>query len=112
YEEFLHSLGANEKYFWYCWMTVLLVPVICKIPDMIWAGIARLRDVPAWLDIPWPIALLDFIVKGICFLGAAGLDAAGTFYFNATEHPFVICMLLGATIVALVALLMFLCHPN
>jgi tRNA A-37 threonylcarbamoyl transferase component Bud32 len=112
YREFLHSLGQNEKYFWYCWMTMLLVPVICKIPDMLWTLFCNLEGVTTWFDVPWGIQLLDGIVGFVFSLGAFGLEQAGDFYFNATEHPFVICMLIGATAVAIVALLMFLCQPN
>jgi serine/threonine protein kinase len=110
--EFFQSLGANERYFWYCWMTVLVVPCVLKIPDVIWGAIADFRGVSRWLDVPQFITILDRIVGGAYWVGVQGLFTAGTFYFSLAGHPFGICILIGMATLALIAFLMFLIQPN
>lgn len=111
-KDFFQSLGANEKYFWYCWLSVLLIPCVFKLPDIFWSLYADFRRVGHYIDVP-PLLYLfdhcgDFVLKVATDIFQAG---AGT-YVNVAANPFVTCILLGIALLAFVGLLCFACQPN
>lgn len=112
YAEFLQSLGANEKYFWYCWMTVLLVPCIARIPDIVWGIIADLRHVERFVNVPEWIDAIDALREWIWSIALKQTVAVGTAYFEIAAHPFVVCILLAMAITAIASLGLFICQPN
>ncbi len=111
-DEFFRSLGANEKYFWYCWFTVLTVPCLEAVPDMVWSVIADLRHVERWVDVPALVTAIDQLRDLQNLLLFGGLSAAGHVFYSATTNVFGLCILLCVAGLAVVALMMFIFQPN
>ncbi|MBS1954196.1 MAG: serine/threonine protein kinase [Cyanobacteria bacterium SZAS-4] len=112
FAKFKQSLGANEKYFWYCWVTMLLIPCVMKIPDVVWGFIADARHIERFVDVPPFVKAIDFFSDVLWRVGTGGFAVATGMCFDAAANPFVICILLGVTLLSLIALGMFICQPN
>ena len=111
--KFFHSLGVNEKYFWFCWLTVMLVPCILKLPAIIWGFIADLNHIERyWWNVPLFVRIIDQFNAGAWNFGVGSLAFAHGIYYSVTGNPFAICFLIGAAVLALVALAMFIFQPN
>ncbi|HEY9785303.1 MAG TPA: serine/threonine-protein kinase [Candidatus Obscuribacterales bacterium] len=110
--KFFQSLGANEKYFWWCWSTVLLLPCIAMMPDIIWGLISHTEGWQRYWSAPPLLRTLDSIRDyfWVTFLG--GTTILGGLYVQAATHPFVICILLGMAALAVTSLGMFIFQPN
>ena len=109
---FFRSLGANEKYFWYCWLTVLLVPCLLKLPDIIWGFIADARGEAHYLHVPELLRMFDYHLGFLCSVLLNGFNVVVGSYIATSNSPFVTCVLLAVAAFALVALLCFACQPN
>ena len=109
---FFHSLGSHERYFWCCWLTVLLVPCLYKLPDIVWGLSADLRGVDHYVGVPEALRVFDAIgetfLQQILYL----LGGAGAGYITVAANPFVTCILLGIAAIGLMAFLSFACQPN
>lgn len=112
FSKFKQSLGANEKYFWYCWVTMLLIPCIMKIPDVVWGFIADARHIERFVDVPPFVKAIDFFSDVVWGVGTGGFAVATGICFDAAANPFFICILLGVTLLSLIALGMFIFQPN
>ncbi|HEY9684316.1 MAG TPA: serine/threonine-protein kinase [Drouetiella sp.] len=112
FAKFKQSLGENEKYFWYCWVSVLLIPCIMKIPDIVWGFIADARHVERFVDVPPFVKGIDAFASLAWHLFIGGLEGAGVLYYYAATNPFFICLCFGIMLVSLAALAMFVFQPN
>ena len=111
-KNFLHSLGANEKYFWYCWLTVLLVPCLFKLPDIIWSLSADWRGAAHYVGVPTALLIFDYLGATCVALLGQLLKDAGAGYVSVAGNPFVTCILLGIALLGIIAFLCFACQPN
>ncbi|MBI2811254.1 MAG: protein kinase, partial [Candidatus Melainabacteria bacterium] len=112
FSKFKQSLGANEKYFWYCWVTMLLIPCILKIPDVVWGFMADARHIERFVDVPPFVKGIDFFTDIAWKIGTGGFAAATGICFDAAANPFFICILLGVALLSVIALAMFVFQPN
>lgn len=112
FSKFKQSLGANEKYFWYCWVAMMLIPCIMKIPDIVWGFIADARHVERFIDVPPFVKAVDYFSDVTWRAGTGGFAVATNMCFDAAANPFLICILLGVTLLSIIALGMFIFQPN
>ncbi len=112
FSKFKQSLGANEKYFWYCWVTMLLIPCIMKIPDVVWGFMADARHIERFVDVPPFVRAVDYFSAVAWRVGTGGFAAATGICFDAAANPFIICILLGVALLSIIALGMFIFQPN
>jgi|694.fasta_scaffold33064_5 tRNA A-37 threonylcarbamoyl transferase component Bud32 len=112
FAKFKQSLGENEKYFWYCWVSVLLIPCVMKIPDIVWGFIADAHHVERFLNVPPFVRGIDDFASIAWNLFIGGLGSAGVLYYYAATNPFFICLCFGIMLVSLAALAMFVFQPN
>lgn len=111
-DKFFNSLGENEKYFWICWLTVLTVPCIAMIPDIIWGFVADCNNLERSLHAPPLLKLLDYMRDEAWRLAIDGVNFAGGAYLRVAEHPFWICVFIGMAVLSAVAFGMFIFQPN
>jgi serine/threonine protein kinase len=112
FSKFKQSLGANEKYFWYCWVSVLLIPCMMKIPDVVWGFIADFRHVERYMNVPPFVRGVDALASTVWTLGTGGFSTATMIYYSAASNPFSICILIGMALLSAGALAMFMFQPN
>jgi serine/threonine protein kinase len=111
-KNFLDSLGANEKWFWYCWVTVLLMPCVYKIPDILWGFWADLRGVDHFIGVPDALSMFDWF-GNVCLVQLSSLiTTAGVGYVTVAANPFVTCIFLGIVFLGIAAFLCFAWQPN
>lgn len=110
--KFYEGVGANERYFWWCWTTVVLVPVIGRLPDIIWGLFAGFTGLEKYMNAPDELKALDHFRDQVWDVGVNGLTHAGQAYYDMSTHPFGTCILLGMACVAFTALSMFVLQPN
>ncbi len=112
FAKFKKSLGANEKYFWYCWVSVLLIPCVIRIPDVVWGFMADFKQQVRFVNVPPFVRAVDDFADFVWQLGTGGFTTATIFYYSAAANPFFICILVGMALLSATALAMFVFQPN
>lgn len=113
FEKFKHSLLANEKYFWYCWLLMWALPCFLALPSFLWRR-SMSASLPSYIDKPVP-PLFDIFDRTNNFLSKFVWDISSNTFsiaYSWIKNPMVFCILLGVAVVAAVAWLIFFVQPN
>lgn len=112
FDKFKRSLGENEKYFWRCWVAMLLIPCVMRVPDIVWGFMADAQHIPRFFNVPPFVRGVDAFASFAVNIFLTGFGGASVLYYYAASNPFFICLCLGIMLVSLAALAMFVFQPN